>query len=159
MHLDSSIRMIEKEKFKVDNELSAPIANMDIEDWLDLISVESPPSTTNDCQEEKLTKSQYLSSKQQNNTNTKSYLNTIRNRSRMSSAETRSSSSRSGSASSVRSGNGLLDSIDLCNSLEDLVKTFDKSVKECLRNYKNIDIGQLAPVQVRTQEDLVNDSQ
>ncbi|CAF1030731.1 unnamed protein product [Brachionus calyciflorus] len=47
----------------------------------------------------------------------------------------------------------------MCNSLEDLVKTFDKNVKECLRSYKNIDIGQLAPVQVRSQDDIINDSQ
>lgn len=44
-------------------------------------------------------------------------------------------------------------------SLEDLVQSFDKNVKECLRNYKNIDIGQLAPVQVRTHDDIINDSQ
>ncbi|RNA16899.1 fasciculation and elongation zeta-2 [Brachionus plicatilis] len=44
-------------------------------------------------------------------------------------------------------------------SLEDLVQSFDKNVKECLRNYKNIDIGQLAPVQVRSQDDLISDSQ
>ena len=53
----------------------------------------------------------------------------------------------------------LTNSIDLCNSLEDLVKTFDQNVKECFSNYKNIDIGQLAPVQVRSQEDIINDSQ
>ena len=53
----------------------------------------------------------------------------------------------------------LKQSISLCNSLEDLVKTFDKNVKDCLRNYKNIDIGQLAPVQVRAQEEIINDSQ
>lgn len=53
----------------------------------------------------------------------------------------------------------LTDSISLCSSLEDLVKTFDKNVKECLVNYKDIDIGQLAPVQVRSQEDIMNDSQ
>ena len=28
----------------------------------------------------------------------------------------------------------------MCNSLEDLVKTFDKNVIECLRSYKNIDV-------------------
>ena len=53
----------------------------------------------------------------------------------------------------------LTDSISLCNSLEDLVKTFDKNVKDCLINYKDIDIGQLAPVQVRSQEEILNDSQ
>lgn len=53
----------------------------------------------------------------------------------------------------------LAESISLCSSLEDLVKTFDKNVKECLVNYKDIDIGQLAPVQVRSQEEVMNDSQ
>ena len=53
----------------------------------------------------------------------------------------------------------LTDSISLCSSLEDLVKSFDKNVKECLINYKDIDIGQLAPVQVRSQEEILNDSQ
>ena len=53
----------------------------------------------------------------------------------------------------------LIDSIDVCSSLEDLVKTFDQNVKKCLSNYTDIDIGQLAPVQVRTQEELMNESQ
>jgi hypothetical protein len=53
----------------------------------------------------------------------------------------------------------LTDSISICSSLEDLVKSFDKNVKECLVNYKDIDIGQLAPVQVRSQEDIMKDSQ
>ena len=53
----------------------------------------------------------------------------------------------------------LVDSIDMCNSLEDLVKTFDQNVKKCLSNYKDIDIGQLAPVQVRSQEQLMHESQ
>ena len=48
---------------------------------------------------------------------------------------------------------------DLCNSLEDLVKTFDQNVKKCLSNYKDVDVGQLAPVQVRSQEDIMHDSQ
>lgn len=55
--------------------------------------------------------------------------------------------------------NKLKNSQILAISLEDLVQSFDKNVKECLKNYKNIDIGQLAPVQVRTQDDLINDSQ
>lgn len=53
----------------------------------------------------------------------------------------------------------LTKSIDICNSLEDLVKTFDHNVKKCLSNYKDIDVGQLAPVQVRSQEQLMNESQ
>lgn len=53
----------------------------------------------------------------------------------------------------------LAEAIDLCNSLEDLVKTFDKNVKECFTKFKNIDVGQLAPVQVRSQDDIINDSQ
>lgn len=55
--------------------------------------------------------------------------------------------------------NKLKDCKSLSISLEDLVQSFDKNVKECLRNYKNIDIGQLAPVQVRSQDDLINESQ
>ena len=53
----------------------------------------------------------------------------------------------------------LSDSLEISVSLEDLVKTFDQNVKECLINYNNIDVGQLAPVQVRKQEDLMNESQ
>ncbi len=53
----------------------------------------------------------------------------------------------------------LVDSIEIANSLEDLVKTFDQNVKKCLSTYKDIDIGQLAPVQVRSQEQLINESQ
>jgi hypothetical protein len=49
--------------------------------------------------------------------------------------------------------------VEISVSLEDLVKTFDQNVKECLINYNNIDVGQLAPVQVRKQEDLMNESQ
>jgi hypothetical protein len=57
------------------------------------------------------------------------------------------------------SSSNLIESVEICSSLEDLVKTFDQNVKKCLSNYKDIDIGQLAPVQVRTQEQLMNESQ
>jgi hypothetical protein len=53
----------------------------------------------------------------------------------------------------------LVECENMCNSLEDLVKSFDKNVKECFTKYKNIDVGQLAPVQIRSQDDVINDSQ
>ena len=130
----------EKSQFQIED-LNAPIANLDIEDWLDLI--------TND---EKL----------DNNNNT--------NKSKSDSAlepkvltdttnENKSNKPINNKSSSSKLNSNLVESIDLCNSLEDLVKTFDQNVKECCVNYKNIDIGQLAPVQVRSQEDIINDSQ
>lgn len=136
MHLDSSaVIEMSRQKFQME-ELNAPIANMDLEDWLDLITTTTYDEKSKSI-DEKLTNSDA-------NLHERTKIN------KHSSSRTRLDSSSSGS---------LIDSIDLCNSLEDLVKTFDKNVKECLRNYKNIDIGQLAPVQLRTQEDLINDSQ
>jgi hypothetical protein len=117
------------QQYHLDNEINAPIANLDLEDWLDFIT-----STTNNEQTNKET---HLIDTTLNEKTTKS----------------RSSSSTRDNTSNLH------ESIDLCSSLEDLVKTFDKNVKECLTNYKDIDIGQLAPVQVRLQEDIVNDSQ
>ena len=123
------IRMVvdtgKHQQFQLDNEISAPIASLDLEDWLDLIT------GTNADQE---------------NFSNKTEKHLV------------STATTADEKSSRRSTN-LMDSIDLCSSLEDLVKTFDKNVKECLTNYKDIDIGQLAPVQVRLQEDLINDSQ
>jgi hypothetical protein len=118
------------QQYHLDNEINAPIANLDLEDWLDFIT-----STTNN--NEQTNKETHLIDTTNNEKTTKSR-----------------------SSSSTRDNNSNLhESIDLCSSLEDLVKTFDKNVKECLTNYKDIDIGQLAPVQVRLQEDIVNDSQ
>jgi len=102
------------QQYHLDNEINAPIANLDLEDWLDFIT-----STTNN--NEQTNKETHLIDTTNNEKTTKS----------------RSSST----------------------TRDDLVKTFDKNVKECLTNYKDIDIGQLAPVQVRLQEDIVNDSQ
>jgi hypothetical protein len=48
---------------------------------------------------------------------------------------------------------------ELYNSLEDLVKTFDTNVKKCLVDYDDVDIGEIAPVQIRSQKDVINDSQ
>lgn len=110
------------QQYHLDNEINAPIANLDLEDWLDFITAAST-----DNEETKQEKQNVEKSDAQNLKN--------------------------------KPSSNLVDSIDLCSSLEDLVKTFDKNVKECLTNYKNVDIGQLAPVQVRLQEDIVNDSQ
>jgi hypothetical protein len=109
------------QQYHLDNEINAPIANLDLEDWLDFITA----STENE------------ETKQEKQKIEKSDAQNLKN----------------------KPSSNLVDSIDLCKSLEDLVKTFDKNVKECLTNYKNVDIGQLAPVQVRLQEDIVNDSQ
>ena len=118
------------QQYHLDNEINAPIANLDLEDWLDFIT-----STTNNNEQ----------------TNTETHLIDTTNDEK---------TTKSRSSSTIRDNNSNLhESIDLCSSLEDLVKTFDKNVKECLTNYKDIDIGQLAPVQVRLQEDIVNDSQ
>jgi len=153
MHLDECVQSKgeENRKFHLENELNAPIANIDVEDWLiDLISSEPPAPVYSSSKEasSKLVKSEFSepwmdADFEENNT-----LKSRRNR-RLSSTD----------GSSPNRGDDLIETLDLCNSLEDLVKTFDKNVKDCLKNYNNIDIGQLAPVQVRTEEDLVNDSQ
>ena len=118
----------------LDEELSAPIANnADLEDWLDFIM------TNNDSNETKLNSNYNNKSCNQSNDNvTNNSTNLHKNNSKNS---------------------NLTDCIDMCNSLEDLVKTFDQNVKVCLTNYKDIDVGQMAPVQVRSQEDIINDSQ
>ncbi|RWS09856.1 fasciculation and elongation protein zeta-2-like protein [Dinothrombium tinctorium] len=46
----------------------------------------------------------------------------------------------------------------ISGSLEDLVNTFDEKITNCFRNYDD-DVEKLAPVQVRTQEDLINECQ
>ncbi|XP_054153173.1 fasciculation and elongation protein zeta-2-like [Oppia nitens] len=43
-------------------------------------------------------------------------------------------------------------------SLEDLVNTFDEKITNCFRNYDE-NVSNLAPVQVRSQEDIMNESQ
>lgn len=139
-----------------DTELSAPIANLEIEDWLiDLISTQPPsPSTSSNTKSSddancagRLGKSRRFSASTADDTVSSS------------SSNQNSRSSSNSSSGCGGGGGGSYEDVDLCNSLEDLVKTFDKNVKECLKNYKNIDIGQLAPVQVRTEDDLINDSQ
>jgi hypothetical protein len=132
----------------IENELNAPIANIDVEDWLiDLIS--SDNSSSNNTTSEMTTSSSAVAFAADDDDDGLK----IHNSNRM--------SKRTTSADRIHrcTDEYAADSIDLCNSLEDLVKTFDKNVKECLKNYKNIDIGQLAPVQVRTEDDLINDSQ
>lgn len=177
MHLDAVATVTNatsnKSVVSFDTELSAPIAQLDIEDWLiDLIS--SPPTSSSQTQAqssiEPVVSTSSSSSDQFDDlydgyseepysrpTHSKSNLETIiNNKSRKSThRQHRRCSESTNSQHNDEDG----ETIDLCNSLEDLVKTFDKNVKECLKNYKNIDIGQLAPVQVRTEEDLINDSQ
>jgi FEZ-like protein len=46
----------------------------------------------------------------------------------------------------------------LSGSLEDLVNTFDESVTKCCKNYEE-QVERLAPVQVRTQDDVIADCQ
>jgi hypothetical protein len=43
-------------------------------------------------------------------------------------------------------------------SLEDLVNTFDEKITKCFRNYDE-NVSNLAPVQVRSQEDVINECQ
>lgn len=43
-------------------------------------------------------------------------------------------------------------------SLEDLVNTFDEKITSCFRDYAT-DVETLAPVQVRTQEEIMNECQ
>ena len=43
-------------------------------------------------------------------------------------------------------------------SLEDLVNTFDEKITKCFHNYQE-NVEQLAPVQVRTQEEILKDCQ
>ena len=112
---------------KLDDELSAPIANLDLEEWLEFLNSDEVGANSENQQCASTDESPALKQ-----------------------------SPRTRSSSRART---LVDSVDLCDSLEDLVKTFDKNVKECLANYTDIDVGQLAPVQVRTQADIMNDSQ
>lgn len=43
-------------------------------------------------------------------------------------------------------------------SLEDLVNTFDEKITKCFHNYEE-NIEKIAPVQLRTQEEIINDCQ
>jgi hypothetical protein len=104
----------------LDIELSAPICNLDVEEWLESLTETNNETSSNDV------------------------LNV---------------SSKNKNLESSPQKSNLPPSSDICHSLEDLVKTFDQNVKTCLSNYKDIDVGQLAPVQVRSQEQLMNESQ
>lgn len=44
------------------------------------------------------------------------------------------------------------------DSLEDLVNTFDDKITKCFKNYDE-NVEKLAPVQVRSQEDIINECQ
>ena len=133
------VEAVKYQQFQLDNEINAPIASLDLEDWLDFITNNNNTNIPNSNEEIIDCKNKQelpLLNVKGNDTPLKNPSNNI-------------------SSTSTN----LTDTIDLCSSLEDLVKTFDKNVKECLTNYKDIDIGQLAPVQVRLQEDIINDSQ
>lgn len=43
-------------------------------------------------------------------------------------------------------------------SLEDLVKTFDKKLSQCFGDYED-NVSNLAPVQIRTQDEIISNSQ
>lgn len=43
-------------------------------------------------------------------------------------------------------------------SLEDLVNSFDEKITNCFSNFQE-DVEEMAPVQVRTQEEVMNDCQ
>ena len=116
--------------FLLDDELKAPIAKPDIEEFFDYIN----SGESNDEIDQQLKKQSLDCDTNNNNSNSKN-------------------------KNKAQSNTNLADSINLCDSLEDLVKTFDQNVKKCLSSYNEIDIGQLAPVQVRSQEDIINGSQ
>mgnify|MGYP001547765873 CR=1 FL=1 len=64
-----------------------------------------------------------------------------------------------------RSDNPVLDNFSdnfsegtFSGSLEDLVNTFDEKITKCFHNYEE-KVEKFAPVQVRTQEEIMNDCQ
>lgn len=69
-------------------------------------------------------------------------------------------SSREMSPGSSGSGNFAEHFGDTClsGSLEDLVNTFDESVTKCCKNYQE-QVERLAPVQIRTEDDVIADCQ
>ncbi len=48
--------------------------------------------------------------------------------------------------------------VNFSGSLEDLVNTFDEKITKCFCNYKE-NVEKFAPVQVRSQEEIMNDCQ
>ena len=61
-------------------------------------------------------------------------------------------------ASDVTSGDADTFMETFSGSLEDLVNTFDAKITQCFRNY-NEHADEIAPVQIRTQDELLADSQ
>lgn len=62
-----------------------------------------------------------------------------------------------------RGGSGVGDHVDnftetFGGSLEDLVNTFDEKITKCFGNYEE-NVEELAPVQVRSQEEIMNECQ
>lgn len=63
----------------------------------------------------------------------------------------------------IHNKNKIKDNVDnftegFTGSLEDLVNTFDEKLTKCFGNYEQ-SVEELAPVQVRTQEEVMNDCQ
>lgn len=48
--------------------------------------------------------------------------------------------------------------LNVLGSLEDLVNTFDEKITECFRNYDE-NVENLAPVQIRSQEEVMSENQ
>ena len=67
-------------------------------------------------------------------------------------------------SSTERSGPSAVDNfnefndVNFSGSLEDLVNTFDEKITKCFCNYEE-NVEKFAPVQVRTQEEIMNDCQ
>ncbi len=60
--------------------------------------------------------------------------------------------------SSVVDNDTEFNDLNFSESLEDLVNTFDDKITKCFCNYED-NVEQFAPVQVRTQEEIMNDCQ
>lgn len=62
--------------------------------------------------------------------------------------------------SSISNNNIAVDNFNeaFTGSLEDLVNTFDEKITKCFGNYEQ-SVEELAPVQVRSQEEIMNDCQ
>lgn len=58
----------------------------------------------------------------------------------------------------VQNGEGDNFTETFSGSLEDLVNTFDDKITKCFRNYEE-SVEKLAPVQVRSQEEIMNECQ
>lgn len=74
-------------------------------------------------------------------------------------AEEMSNSFNSGTSEDLSFMDSFLDKAK-SGSLEDLVQSFDKKLSECFGDYQDKDnVSQIAPVQVRSQEEVINGCQ